>query len=191
MSHPSPPRVATWLLGRAVPESNRDAVLGDLAEEYALRARSRDGATVSRWYWGQVCRSIPSVMWDAIRSGRWLSTFGVALGAYIFAGIVEFGATTAISRVLAPNSSVFTVISLIVGLATMTLGGYLAARIRPAAVTALAGIVMIVVAVLMVTVSGSAPLWYGLAFLIVGPLAALAGGALGRGRRTRGAGRAV
>lgn len=189
MSHRSPSRFATWLLGRAVPEHNRDVVLGDLAEEYALRARSADSATVSRWYWGQVCRSISRVMWDSIRSGRWLSTFGVALGAYIFAGVLEFGATTAISRVLAPNTSVYTVVSLFVGLATMGLGGYVAAWIRPAAATALAGIVMLVVAVLMVTMSDSAPLWYGLAFLIVGPLAALAGGTLCRSKRTRAAGR--
>jgi len=55
----------------------------------------------------------------------------------------------------------------------------------------MAGTVMIVVAVLMMTMSGSAPLWYGLAFLVFGPLAALAGGTLCRGRRTGGAGRAV
>ena len=55
----------------------------------------------------------------------------------------------------------------------------------------MAAIVMIVVAVLMMTMSGGASLWYGLAFLILGPLAALAGGTLCRGRRTGDADRAV
>jgi hypothetical protein len=85
----------------------------------------------------------------------------------------------------------FTVISLLVGLTTMVIGGYFATWIRPGAGTVMAGIVMIVVAVLMATMTGGAPLWYGLAFLVVGPLAVLAGGALCRGRRTGGAGRAV
>jgi len=58
----------------------------------------------------------------------------------------------------------------------MVLGGYLAAWIRPGAATALAGIVIITVAVLMATKSDSMPLWYQLAFLIAGPLASLAGG---------------
>jgi hypothetical protein len=95
------------------------------------------------------------------------------------------------SRLLGPDARPLPVLRAIVGLATIMLGGYLAARIRPAAATALAGIVMIAVVILMVTMSDSAPLWYGLAFLIVGPLAALAGGTLCRGRRTGGAGRAV
>ena len=62
--------------------------------------------------------------------------------------------------------------------------------IRPGAATVMAAIVMIVVAVLMMTRSGGASLWYGLAFLILGPLAALAGGPLCRGRRTGHADRA-
>jgi hypothetical protein len=159
VSRHSPSRVAAWLLGRVVPESDRDPVLGDLAEEYALRARSSDRATVSRWYWGQVCRSIPRMLWDSIRPGRWLSTLGVALAAYILSNALEFGATVAIARVLAPKTPLFTVISLFVGLATLGFSGYLAARIRPAAATALAAIVMIVVAVLLVTMTGSVALW--------------------------------
>ncbi len=48
----------------------------------------------------------------------------------------------------------------------------------------MAAIVMTVVAVLMMTTSGNASFWYGLAFLILGPLATLAGGTLCRGKRT-------
>ncbi len=65
-----------------------------------------------------------------------------------------------------------------VGLATIVLGGYVAAWIRPGAAQALAGIEMIAVVILMVTMTDSAPLWYGLTFLIIGPLAACAGGIL-------------
>lgn len=172
-------------------ERDREVVIGDLAEEHALRTRSAPPGSVSQWYWGQVCRSIPRLLWSSCRNGFALRTSGVALAVYLAAGLLEFGATKAMSRLLGPDARPLPVLRAIVGLATIMLGGYLAARIRPAAATALAGIVMIAVVILMVTMSDSAPLWYGLAFLIVGPLAALAGGTLCRGRRTGGAGRAV
>ena len=108
----------------------------------------------------------------------------VAMGAYIAAGIVEFAGEMAISRLLARGGWIHEVLSLILGLTTIVLGGYFAAWIRPAAATALAGIVMIAVAVLMITKTGSVPLWYQLAFLIVGPLASLAGGTLFLRRQT-------
>jgi hypothetical protein len=191
VSHHSPSPVATWLLERVLPERDQEAILGDLIEEYELRARSTTPPKVSRWYWGQVCRSIPRMVWGPVSRGRWLPTLGVAMGAYIAAGALEFAVTVEISKLLTPDALVYTVISLVVGLTTMVIGGYFATWIRPGAGTVMAGIVMIVVAVLMMTITDSAPLWYGLAFLVVGPLAALAGGTLCRGRRTGGAGRAV
>jgi hypothetical protein len=69
------------------------------------------------------------------------------------------------------------ILTVIVGLAAIAFCGYVAARIRSAAAAALAALVAIAVLVLMVTMSESAPLWYGLTFLFVGPLAAVAGGA--------------
>jgi len=72
---------------------------------------------------------------------------------------------------------------MIVGLATMVLSGYVAALIRQGAARVLAGIIFTVVVVLFVTVPDSAPLWYGLTFLIAGPAAALAGGWLNLIRR--------
>jgi hypothetical protein len=100
------------------------------------------------------------------------------MGAYIAAGMVEFAGDEAISKVIPPEAPVHAVLGMIVGLTTMALGGYVAAWIRRGAATALAWIVMISVAILMVTRSGSVPLWYQLAFLIVGPAASWAGGRL-------------
>lgn len=186
-----PPRVATWLIDRLLPERDHEAVLGDLVEEYAIRARSGTPSMASRWYWGQVCRSIPRMVGRSVSRGRWLPTLGVAAGAYIAAGALEFAGTVTIAKLLAPDTPAFSAISLVVGLATMVIGGYVATWIRPGAATFMAGIAMVVVAVLMMTMSDSAPLWYGLAFLVVGPLAALAGGTLCRGKCTGGAGPAA
>jgi hypothetical protein len=60
----------------------------------------------------------------------------------------------------------------------MGMGGFVAAGIRRRAATVLAGIVLIVVAVLMVMFGESAPLWYQIAFLSLGPLTAYGGGSL-------------
>ncbi|MDH3223055.1 MAG: permease prefix domain 2-containing transporter, partial [Gemmatimonadota bacterium] len=51
---PNPPRTARALLSRLLPASYRDAVLGDLDEEFRRRAKGRVKtirATV--WYWRQ------------------------------------------------------------------------------------------------------------------------------------------
>jgi hypothetical protein len=184
VSQHSPSPAASWLLERLLPERDREAILGDLIEEYELRTQSTTPWMVSRWYWGQVCRSIPRMTWGSVSRGRWLPTLGVAVSAYIAAGALEFAGTAALSKVLTPDAPVFTAISLVIGLATMLIGGYLATWIRPGAAAVMAAIVMTVVGVLMITTSGNASLWYGLAFLILGPLATLAGGTLGRGKRT-------
>ena len=190
MSHHSPPPMATWLLERVLPEDDQDAILGDLIEEYELRARSATPRLASLWYWGQVCRSLPRMVSRSVSRGRWVPTLGIAIGAYITAGALELAGTVAISKVLSPHAPAYTFISLVVGLTTLALGGYCATWIRPGAGRVMAGIAMIVVAVLMMTMTGSAPLWYGFAFLILGPLATLAGGALCR-RHADSGGRAV
>jgi hypothetical protein len=102
----------------------------------------------------------------------------VAIAAYVAAGVLEWVGVAIVARLLHPDARLAIVLSVIVGLATMLLGGYVAASIRQGAAPALAGIILIVVAVLMVTMPDSAPLWYGLTFLIAGPAAALAGGRL-------------
>jgi hypothetical protein len=173
-----PPRLASGLLGRILPEKDREAVLGDLAEEYALRARSTSPLSVAHWYWRQVCRSIPRVVWCFVRRGCWLRTLTVAIGAYIAAGMIEFAGDAAISRLFPEGALIQAALGVIAGLATMALAGYIAARIRAGAEAALAGIVATSVVVLMATRSDSAPLWYQLAFLIGGPVASWAGGTL-------------
>ena len=178
MREDGPPRLAAWLLSVLLSERYREAVMGDLAEEYVLRLQGATGAGVSRWYWGQVCRSVPPVLWAALRRGRWMGTLGVAIGAYIGAGIVEFSANAALSRLLALGAPADSALGVIVGLMTMVLGGYVATLIRSGAASALAAVIITGVGVLMLAMPDSVPLWYQLAFLIGGPLASLAGGTL-------------
>lgn len=178
MRLPSPPGLSGRILALIIPERDREAVIGDLAEEYALRLRSDSRFTVSRWYWAQVCRSVFPMAWSSLRRGHWLITLGVALIAYVAAGAVEFAGDWALAQFIASGAQLGWILGLILGLATMAFGGYFAAWIRPGAATAMAGIVLISVAALMATRSESVPLWYQVAFLIAGPLASLAGGTL-------------
>ena len=187
MSRSRPPRLATWLLECFLADAEREAILGDLLEEHGIRIRTGSPSDAARWYWSQVGRSLLPVLHAGVRRGGWLVTTVVAVDAYLLAGTIEFVGTGLMARALSPAGLAFWLLSAIVGLATMMLGGYVAAWIRPAAAPVLAAIVMLVVLALFATAPGSAPLWYGLAFLVFGPVAALAGGALRRIKRVRSA----
>jgi hypothetical protein len=110
-------------------------MMGDLTEEFSLRIQS-SGSCWS-WYWGQTLRSISPLVWNSARLGCSVRTFFVAVGAYIAAEVVESAADGALSGILIRESPLHTVLSLIIGLATIAVGGYVAARLRPGAVTAM------------------------------------------------------
>ncbi|MBC8089041.1 MAG: ABC transporter permease, partial [Phycisphaerae bacterium] len=57
------PRVARWLLSRVIVDGDRDFFLGDLAEEFADRARSGGSIAARVWYWRQTLHSA----WPLIR----------------------------------------------------------------------------------------------------------------------------
>jgi hypothetical protein len=171
-----PPRLANWLLRWFVPAKDREEIMGDLAEEFSLRVQSSNSCW--SWYWGQTLRSIPPMAWKATRQWRWIRTFLVALGAYIAAGLVESMADAVLLKTANAQSLSHTILSLIIGLTTTAGAGYVAARFRSGAETVMAAIVLLAVTVLLAARVGEMPLWYGFAFLIAGPLASLAGGAL-------------
>jgi hypothetical protein len=48
-----PPRLAETLLSKVVGSDDREAIMGDLAEEYGLRREASGVAAADRWYWRQ------------------------------------------------------------------------------------------------------------------------------------------
>lgn len=162
------------LLERLIPEPHREALLGDLAEERALRSRSGGAPSAARWHRRQLLGSVVPLLGVAVKRSRWAATLGVALGAYLALGIVELAATLALDRLVTAGTDVTLLLSLIVGVAIAALIGYQAARIRPGAALTLAVIMVVVVAALMATSGESAPLWYQLGYLVAGPAAVLA-----------------
>jgi hypothetical protein len=175
MRRTSPPAFACWFLDSVVPVPYREALLGDLIEEYYLRAESASPLTASRWFWSQACRSVPSVVWSSLRSGDWLISMSIAMGVYIAMGMLKFAADLTISTLLAPEQATYVVLAPVVFLTTSAIGGCVVSRIRRGATIFLALIVMITVAVLidLKICTTPVPWWYQFGFLTLGPLSVL------------------
>jgi hypothetical protein len=172
----SPPRWPAWLLERLMPSRVLESALGDLAEEYALRAQSGGSHAAACWYWTQIAGSMPALCGLALNSAGAFRTFAVAVGAFLGAGVAEDLTNRAIGM-MTLSDPVRGIVGVIVGVTAIAGGAYVAARIRPAAALVMAALTFAVVAVLMITKGHLSPLAYQLAFLIGMPVASLIGGA--------------
>jgi hypothetical protein len=187
MSHNSPPAFACWLLESVIPVPFREAMLGDLIEEYTLRAESASPLAASRWFWSQAFRSVPSMVWSSLRSRDWLISMSIAVGVYIVMGTLKLAADLAISKFVAPRPVTEVVLAPVVFLAATSISGCIAARIRPGATIFLALMAMITVAVSIAlrVCTIPVPWWYQFGFLTLGPLSVLLTPAVFRNEQTR------
>ncbi len=114
----------------------------------------------------------------------WLATLGVALRAYL----VLFAAQLTIGWAL-PTSygPTYDPLGLVILFPLIVLIGYVAERSRRRAATVLAAMMLLAATALTLFTTENAPLWYRVAFFVVGPVAALVGSALSRvpSRRSR------
>ncbi len=193
----TPPRFTESLLSTlgATPEY-RDAVVGDLAEEFAWRVRYDGEADALAWYRREAVRSIPHLLGNGLRAVRpadvgrtagiivtaWMLTFGTVGVGFI---ILNF-----ITRMLFPAPAwlvPFGPISIALMLSVLAVsgfsGGYFAAwldRRTPLVSAATLGVTWGVTEIVLyaIGVVGPAPLW----FPVVAPLV-LAGSAIAGGLR--------
>jgi hypothetical protein len=193
----TPPRFIESMLEALGAEPRfRDSVLGDLAEEFASRAEQDGLADARRWYRAEAARALPHLVcsgWHRARRRGLGRLVGILVTAYtglviielVVAGIVfgalrTFGFLPANLRMVVTNP-VWLEVSLVVGVLSATLGGYLAGYLESEAplFTALAfGVAWssLEAAGLLITGhTGHLPTWYRLAVQIV----ILAGTALG------------
>jgi hypothetical protein len=175
MRRNSPPAFACWLLESVVPTPHREAMLGDLIEEYTLRAESTSPFTASRWFWSQTCRSVPSMVWSSLRSRDCLISISIAMSVYIVMEILAYAADLTISKWVAPQPTTHVILAPIIFLTTTSISGYVAARFRPGATIVLALMVMITVAISidLKVCTIPVPWWYEFGFLTLGPLAVI------------------
>lgn len=175
MRYDSPPTFVCWLLESFVPTRYREAMLGDLIEEYNLRAEFASPLVAARWLWSQACRSVLSIVWSSLRSGNWLISLSIAMGVYIFMATLKFAADLMISKLVSPDQTAQVILAPIVFLTTTAIGGCVATRIRRGATIFVALMVTITVAILidLKVCSIPVPWWYQFGFLTLGPLAVI------------------
>ena len=177
-------RWVSWILGCVLPPRELEVVIGDLVEECELRSNSTGAPQLSRWFWSQFARSVPSLLWASISRSGWSITVAVAVSACLVQAAIELVNKSAMSAFARDEMQIVAALSWVVGFPSLVLVSYLAARIRPGVAIMLPVIIAIAVVVQMVLRVHDMPLWKEVAALFVGPMGALAGGALSLRRRT-------
>ncbi|HEX3837231.1 MAG TPA: hypothetical protein VHW25_09755 [Steroidobacteraceae bacterium] len=178
-------RMATWAFSWLAPRSQREALLGDLAEEFALRAGAASAAAACRWYLRQMCASATPLLWSRLTRTAWIATAGTALLAYIAVGLVEFMVHWAMAGSSLTGGDAFDPVGMIITFPMVVLIACCAARLRRAAPFVLGTIMLLNVTAMTLWANEHVPTGYAIAYFIVGPVAALLGGALNSQRGAR------
>jgi hypothetical protein len=178
MMHQGTLLLATWILSRLAPAAEREPIVGDLMEEYALRARASSASAALKWYLQQVYASAPSLLWATIKRTPWFSTIGVALLGYIGVGVVDFGVKWLIPNWTPDGKFAPSPLSFFIMFPPIVLIGYFAAGFRRGAAFLLGLIMLVVITWMTWGTNESMPLWFRVGYFIVGPVAAFVGGVL-------------
>lgn len=173
-----------WAFSWLAPRSEREALMGDLEEEYALRANAASASAACKWYLRQVCASAAPLLWTRLTRTTWISTLGVALFAYIAVGVVELIVNWALAYSSVTGTVAYNPVGMFVTFPIVVLIGYFAARFRRAAPIVLGAIMLLTVTAMTLWSTERTPAWYTIAYFVVGPAATLIGSAL-RSRRRR------
>jgi hypothetical protein len=96
-------RVANWILKCAVAPADREAAIGDLAEEFEIRMRRGSRVDAAYWYWSQVLRSIPWFLWTPVRRGGWFGTLFLAFAACGVQAVLELVTACRATVILTPS----------------------------------------------------------------------------------------
>jgi hypothetical protein len=159
-----------------MPPAQAEALIGDLLEERRLRLQAGSHVSVVAWYSRQLAWSVPVLLWASIRRGAWLVTVVTAVTSLIAALRIMMVLQSALWP-MTTSSFAHDVIMLLSFAAAVAACGYVAASIRLGAARLLAVLVFAAVCV-EITTSQGAPLWYMASFLVLGPLATIAGATL-------------
>ncbi len=152
--------------------------MGDLAEEYALRASAASASAAFRWYLRQVCTSAPPLLWISMTRAAWVSTVGVALFAYLAVGLVEATVNWAIANSAAAPTGAYNPLGMSITFPMVVIIGYFAAGLRRQAVFVLAAMMLLSVTAMTLWAAESMPTWYRIAYFLVGPAATFIGSAM-------------
>lgn len=177
--------LAIWLLARFVPAVEREALMGDLTEEYALRATASSSSGALKWCLQQAFASAPPLLWSTFTRSAWISTAGVALLAYIAVGAVELAVNLVFAMSSARAGAAYNPFGMLVTFPLVVLIGCGAAGLRRRAPIVLGAMMLVAVTLMTVSSNEAVPAWYRAAYFIVGPTAALIGSVWHSRRRSR------
>ena len=167
-------RLASALLALAM--SDDEAIVGDLEEELAMRARIRSTPQAHLWYWNQVVRSMPALALQRCHRDGWLLTCSVAFVAILVQAAIEWSVSVSVSGLVATRH-VQLLSSWLLGIASLASLGYVSATIRPSASILLALIAFTGGAVVEF-LKDDALSWFRISALVLGPVSSVFGGAL-------------
>ena len=171
MRHPAP-RVATRIFSWLVPKELREPLIGDLEQEYSLRAQTVDPSAALKWYVKEICASFPPLLWMRITRSAWISTLGVAVVAYVAVFVVQL---IIFRTIYSSFGSVPKPLDLTVSFLVIACMGYVAERLRRRAAIVLGAIALLMTTTMTALTPQTSPLWFRIALCLVGPAAALVG----------------
>ncbi len=168
--------VSQWILTRLMPPAQAEALIGDLLEERRLRLQAESHVSAAGWYSRQLASSVSVLLWASLRRGAWLVTVVTAVASLIAALRIMAVIQSALRPMMTSSDAenVIFLLSLAVALAAC---GSVAASIRLGAARMLAFLVFALACAENAMAQG-APLWLKGAFLVLGPLATIAGATL-------------
>lgn len=130
--------LANWILACVASPDDRQYVLGDLAEEYAVRRADTSPMSATWWYWTQIVRSIPWLLWSPVSRSGWVPTLGVAGAACVAQAAVELTTAALVPGILQVGGRAAASLTLVVVLGSLAIVSGVAHRLRPGAGTLLA-----------------------------------------------------
>jgi hypothetical protein len=126
-------RIASAILAWALSPDDRQVVLGDLVEEYAIRREERSALSARWWYWSQVLRSVPWLLWSPVPRIGWAGTVGVASAACAAQAAIELTTAIVFPRVFHSDARGAVPGTFAVVLGSMVIVSWIANRVRPGA----------------------------------------------------------
>lgn len=196
---PPPPRHAERLLEALGADPYlREVVLGDLAEEHALRARLDGEHAARRWYYHEGLRSVPFLLrgwWRRLRPSDVVSIAATVAVAWVAASVVQRGIVFAFSFVpltlVHPPSPLVAAVMFLWTAIDGVFAGYVAAWVgRRAPLPSALAWALTLLTMMALAQDHPAPAWFRVANALVMVVAVLAGAVLRVSvARTRAAGR--
>src|SRR5262245_10666833 len=171
-------RLLVWLLR----DGDGPALLGDLAEAHARRSRATSASEAAQWYRHQLYASLIAVLQRRLLEWARAVPWGTTAAAYMLVAFLEVGTIWLLSLVSPGVTHETSALRLVLEFPGIVAVAYAATRVHKSAAFVL-GAMMLVVAVLMLSLSKEEiSCAFAIAFLTVGPIAAVLGGLLHRRR---------